>query len=105
MRLDVERTGGFAGRTVRWSVDLDALDPDRRAEVHDLLAQADGWASSAGPDRFSYRVVTSPAPDQPAPEQPATARFGLDVRFADPLPEAARRLVELVRAGAPPTPS
>ena len=90
----MERTGGFAGRTVRWSLDLDVLDPEQLAEVHDLLAQATGWAGSAGPDRFTYRISAAPAAGRP----------GLDVRVDEPLPDTARRLVDLVRAGQPQVP-
>lgn len=111
MQLEVERSGGFAGRTVRWSLDVDALEPEQQAEVRDLLQQAPGWAGSTGPDRFSYRLVTSPGPPpgsaaavRPAPQPGDVAdRAGVDVRFADPLPEPARRLLEVVR-GAPPRP-
>ncbi len=88
MRLEVERTGGFAGRTLRWSLDVDELDADSRAEVHDLLAQAPEWGSGAGADRFSYRLVA----DVAGPEQ-------VEVRFGEPLPEPAQRLLTLVRSG------
>ncbi|HEU0103181.1 MAG TPA: protealysin inhibitor emfourin [Mycobacteriales bacterium] len=105
MRLDVERSGGVAGRTVRWSLDVDALDPDRQAEVHDLLSQAAGWPGPAGPDRFCYRVVAHPAPAADVGAAGTGTGSGgpaadsqLDVRFAEPLPDAARRLLEVVRA-------
>ncbi len=89
--LRVERSGGFAGRTLRWSLDVDALDDDGRAEVHDLLAQAPGWSAGQGADRFSYRVLADPPGAEP-----------LDVRVGEPLPAPARRLVDLVRQRSSP---
>lgn len=96
MQLDVERSGGFAGRTVRWSLDVDALEPERRAEVHELLEQAPAWGGSSGPDRFSYRVSVAGAGAEPGLVAP------LDVRFAEPLAEPARRLLAVVREGPDP---
>lgn len=87
MRVEVERSGGFAGRTVRWSLDVDALDPAGRAEVDGLLAQAAGWAGPGGADRFCYRLSADPPGAPP-----------LQVRFGEPLAAAARRLLEVVRA-------
>ena len=107
MDVELERTGGLVGRTVRWSVDVDALPAPERAEVQDLLAQASGWSGEApggaspvpagarpGADRFRYRLRAS-APDA----EP------LDVRFAEPLPEPAQRLVALVRTPPGPAPT
>ncbi len=87
MRLEVERTGGFAGRTVRWALDVDDLDPDVQAEVHQLLTEAPGWPASSGADRFSYRLTTTSA-----------GADALDMRFGEPLPEPARRLLSVVRS-------
>ena len=100
MQLQVERSGGFAGRTVRWSLDVDALEPERQAEVHELLEQAPAWGGSSGPDRFSYRVSVAGAGSAPGSGAPGPAAAGpFDVRFAEPLPEPARRLLEVVREG------
>jgi hypothetical protein len=90
VRLELERSGGFAGRTVRWSMDTDGLDPDGRAEVQELLAQAPGWSGGDGVDRFSYRLVADRQDDEP-----------LEVSFGDPLPPPAQRLLALVRASPP----
>lgn len=89
MDLELERTGGLVGRTVRWSLDVDALAAPLRAEVEDLLAQAPGWSGGGGADRFSYRLRAQPPDAEP-----------LDVRFAEPLPEPAQRLIALVRPAA-----
>ena len=104
MRLQVERSGGFAGRTVSWRLDTDGLDPDGRAELQELLAQAPAWSTDAseggsagtasgpvpparpGADRFSYRLVAEGSDDAP-----------LEVRFGEPLPPPAQRLLDLVR--------
>lgn len=87
MRLEVERSGGFTGRTVRWALDVDGLDQDGQAEVHELLAQAPAWPGGSGADRFSYRLTTADVDAEP-----------LDVRFGEPLPEPAQRLLSVVRS-------
>ena len=94
MRLDVERIGGFAGRTVRWSLDVDGLDDGARAEVDELLALAPSWPSASRPDGFSYRLLTAV---QGAEQQ--------EVRFAEPLTPQARRLLEVVRSASAPGPT
>lgn len=86
MRLDLERHGGFAARTVRWSLDVDALDGPEQAEVEDLLAQAPDWPEGSGADRFSYRLVAE-----------APGREPFEARFAEPLPEPAQRLLSVIR--------
>ncbi len=94
MRVQLERSGGLAGQTRTWSVDVDALDPDGRAELRSLVAQAGQWAAvpAHGADRFCYRLVT---------EDPgAAAGAGSEVRFAEPLVPQAQRLVSLVRSAA-----
>ena len=90
MRVEVVRSGGFAGRVLRWEVDLDALPADRAAELRALLAEAPGWSAppTSVADGFSWRVRT----DGPEP----------DVAFGEPGPEPAQRLVDLVRSGSPP---
>ncbi len=94
VRLDVERTGGFAGRTVRWSLDVDGLDDGARAEVDELLALAPSWPAASRPDGFSYRLVTAvPGAGQQ------------EVRFAEPLTPQARRLLEVVRSATRDAPT
>ena len=70
MRIDFERTGGFAGVQFRHSVDSDTL-PNTEKQALDHMLQAAGFfnlpstikATARGPDRFQYKlsVVT---PDQ-----------------------------------------
>lgn len=91
MRVEVERTGGFAGRVVRWSVDVADLPPPAGEEVVALLASARSWGDGADPepgtgaDRFRWRLLTSGFPED------------VDLVFGEPAPEPARRLVDLVR--------
>ena len=86
MRVEVVRSGGFAGRVLRWEVDLEALPADAAAELRALLDTAPQWAPPevSVPDGFSWRVVT----DGPGP----------DLAFGEPGPEPAQRLVDLVRS-------
>lgn len=88
MRLELQRGGGVVGRTVRWSLDVDTLEPDRRAEVEQLLDQVRGepGPSAAGADRFGYRLTADPPGADP-----------VDVRLAEPLAEPAQRLLDLLR--------
>lgn len=92
--MQLERSGGFAGRTTTWSVDVDALDPDGRAELQSLVAGADDWAGlpAHGADRFSYRLLTSDEGTAPG--------AGADVRFGEPLSPQAQRLLSLVRSAS-----
>lgn len=52
-RLEVERSGGFAGLTVRASVALAELSPGERAALEECFRL--GPAPPSGPDRFVYR--------------------------------------------------
>lgn len=92
MRVEVVRSGGFAGRTVHWEVDTADLPEPARAELHDLLAGASSWAggTEAGADRFGYRLHAT-GDDQ-----------DLDLRFGEAAPPEARRLLDLVRGAAAP---
>lgn len=51
--LQVERSGGFAGRTLRASVPIAALAPGERTAIEGRLGQPP--AAPSGPDRFVYR--------------------------------------------------
>lgn len=91
MRVEVVRSGGFAGRVLRWAVDLDQLPVETAAELRTLLDEAPGWSgppARAVADGFRWRVVS----DEPLP--------GLDLAFGEPAPEPAQRLVDLVRGGS-----
>lgn len=91
MRLELERSGGLAGRTVRWSLDTDTLPREEAAAVAALAAQADAWAGPPAPgnDRFAYRlrILGGTTP--------------VDVSFGEPGPAAARPLLDRLRQGRP----
>ena len=92
MRVELQRSGGFAGRTTTWSVDSDVLDDDGRHELQSLVASAGQWAAppEQGADRFTYRLVT----EEPGVEAAQA------VSFAEPLAPEAQRLVSLLRSAA-----
>ena len=106
VRVEVVRSGGFAGRVLRWSVDVDELDADTATELRGLLDQAPDWDAAGAaaedaaptargggvPDGFRWRVLS----DVPA--------GGLDLAFAEPVPGPAQRFVDLVRAAGPALP-
>jgi hypothetical protein len=56
-RYFIERYGGFAGLKASASIDGDALDPDDRQLLEDLLDSAAPLAKDPGADRYTY-VVT-----------------------------------------------
>lgn len=56
VRIDFARTGGFAGLTLRTSLDTDELPPEEAAEI-ERLAEAAMTAKGSergGVDRFQY---------------------------------------------------
>ena len=66
MRLQLERTGGFAGTVVRGTVDTRDLPPAEAAEYERLVTAADLPALAAAPpvpargaDRFSYLLTVT----------------------------------------------
>lgn len=107
MRVEVQRTGGFAGRAMRWSVVVEELPAAAAEELLSLLAAAGASTavgpdpsgdaggrpgSSRGADRFQWRLQTSGFPQD------------VDLVFNEPVPEPARRLVDVVRHWAPGPP-
>jgi hypothetical protein len=52
-RLDVERSGGFGGLTVRASVPLAELDSRERAAIEERIGRPS--APPSAPDRYVYR--------------------------------------------------
>lgn len=54
-RLELERSGGFAGMTMHASVPLANLDRKEEAAVEELLRTSPRPPS--GPDRFVYRLM------------------------------------------------
>ncbi len=56
-KLELERSGGFAGMTLHASVPLAQLSPQERAAVDQLVDGRNGGpAPPSGPDRFVYRL-------------------------------------------------
>jgi hypothetical protein len=93
IRVDVVRSGGFAGITRTGSADSAALDQESAArlrqivEQSELLTKPSEAAPSRRPDGFQYDI---------------TVTCGDETRSAvlhDPLPEAHRQLVRLVLSG------
>lgn len=52
-QLDVERSGGFGGLTLRTSVPLAELESGERAAIEQQLGRPP--SAPSGPDRFVYR--------------------------------------------------
>lgn len=84
MRVELERSGGFVGRTVRWQLDTADLPPGEAEEVQALLTGAESWTGPPAPgaDRFLYRLKVLDA------ERP------IDVSFGEPGPAAAQPLLD-----------
>lgn len=65
VRIEVARSGGFAGITLRSSIDTSELPPDEGRAVEDLVERADlaslpGPVARPGPvDRFQYDLVVT----------------------------------------------
>jgi hypothetical protein len=55
-RYTIERRGGFAGLKASGAVDADALHPDDRHTLEELLDSNDTFASETGADRYTYVV-------------------------------------------------
>ena len=93
VRVDVVRSGGFAGMSVSGSVDTASLPPAEAEEVTRLVSGLDLPALAAGPslapargaDRFQYDVTISRGPDSSFLSLPESA-----------VPESLRPLLSLV---------
>ena len=65
MKIQFERSGGFAGMTTRVNIDADSLPDAERQTLATLIKNADFFAlpatiknsASAGADHFNYRVT------------------------------------------------
>ena len=90
MRISVVRTGGLAGMRRSATVDTDALDPARAAQLRGLLETADlgkplptSPGETRGADRFRYTLTV---------EEKGRERT---LRFAEEdAPESVQRLLE-----------
>jgi hypothetical protein len=64
-KISFERTGGFMGRKVSVSLDLDDLPDEQAALLDDLLDEADFFelpsdlTNPAMPDAFTYNITVS----------------------------------------------
>jgi len=100
-RIEFERSGGFAGITLRTTVDSTELDPSQATEMEGLLASIETTpvptAAPRGADRFQYDLKITHGDRQTV----VTVGEGS-------LTEDQRRLVDLLtdlarRPQAPPT--
>jgi hypothetical protein len=57
MQYLIERRGGFAGLKASCTVDGDALDPDDRETLEQLLDSEESSARDPGADRYTYLVT------------------------------------------------
>ncbi|WP_412873910.1 protealysin inhibitor emfourin [Curtobacterium poinsettiae] len=58
MRIEVRRSGGFAGTTRRWRVDTDASsDPAAWSDVVDALRRTPAPTAAPVPDDFSWTIT------------------------------------------------
>lgn len=95
MKIRIARTGGFAGLSLRATIDVDLLPPAERADVLRLAAEADLAAlpadlRAAAPDRFRFELEWDGmrlAADEAAAPAPLRALFA--------------RLIDLARGGGP----
>jgi hypothetical protein len=57
MQYIIERRGGLAGLKASCALDGDALDPDDRETLEQLLDSEDSLGTDSGADRYTYRVT------------------------------------------------
>jgi hypothetical protein len=55
-KVVVERSGGFAGIKRRGERERDALSPQQRAALEEIMARPSSFPPDPGADRFTYRV-------------------------------------------------
>ena len=96
MRIEIERTGGFAGLSMTAAVDIDDLPAEEAAVLHAALAAARFFELPAriegdapGADRFHYQLTVI------EPDRRHTIQAGESA-----LPAALRPLVDVVWATA-----
>jgi len=63
LRISFERSGGFAGITIKTAVDEKDLSPEEAQKLHDLVEETDFFnlpgritSRSPEPDRFQYEL-------------------------------------------------
>jgi hypothetical protein len=60
-RYIIERRGGLAGLTASGAIDGDALNPDDRQTLEQLLDTEEPLAADPGADRYTYLVTRETA--------------------------------------------
>jgi hypothetical protein len=60
-RYFIERRGGLAGLTASGAIDGDALNPDDRQTLEQLLDTQEPFAADPGADRYTYVVTRETA--------------------------------------------
>ncbi len=94
LRVEVVRSGGFAGISARWMADTDDLPADDAEILRRLVAASPTRPAAThqpgAADRFTYAVRISGG------ERPG------EVRMPEPLPGALRALVDWVADRAQP---
>jgi hypothetical protein len=90
VRVELERSGGFAGRTIRRGLDTADLPSDAADQLRSLARAAEAMAGGPaggpgrGADRFTYRLQVTRGAHETT----------LDV--AEPVPESLRPLIALL---------
>ena len=56
-RYIIERRGGFAGLRASGTIECDALNPDDRRTMEQLLDSEEPFARDPGADRYTYLVT------------------------------------------------
>jgi len=96
MKIQVERSGGFAGMRLKVAVDTDLLAPQEKRDVEALAETARrSQISSANPgaDRFQYRITIE---DQGATETIETGEAGMP----EPLQAFVQKVILLGRSSS-----
>jgi hypothetical protein len=105
MRITFERTGGFMGRKVSLTLELDELPSDQAETLHRYLDEAnfftiEGTPSSPGPTRFArdefHYLITVETRDTKHTVRTTDATMPASLR---PLIEELSRLTRLQRGG------
>jgi hypothetical protein len=97
VRVEVVRSGGFAGLTRAAAMDTEELDGERAEQLHKLVDEsrieslASAPPGSGGADRFQYDVTVTRG-----------GRRTSIVLHESNMPDGARRLVRWVLRGASP---
>jgi hypothetical protein len=96
MRIDFERTGGFAGVRLTATIDSDTLSPEEADNVREMVDAANFFnlppkiaAREQGVDRFQYRVTV----------ESEGRRHSVDIQEAA-IPPPVRPLLQWLSAAA-----